>query len=177
MPAAYTGPGRNIAGKRPVSADLRGPGCGLTARTRQARRAKFRLRVSKHSPAMLGPKSQGMAMNLYHCSIDLQNNAKAMAFAVAVEAWMEHLKANGVIQQWRLCRRKMGFGAPRARDFLLEIEVEDLTQLDKAFRFTATRDERVERLYTTVHQMVGEVDVALYRPFPDPERAERMALI
>ncbi|EEB84542.1 conserved hypothetical protein [Roseobacter sp. GAI101] len=71
----------------------------------------------------------------------------------------------------------MGFGAPRARDFLLEIEVEDMTQLDMAFRFTATSDENVERLYTTVHQMVGEVDIALYRPFPDPERAERMALI
>jgi len=28
-----------------------------------------------------------------------------------------------------------------------------------------------------VHQMVGEVDVALYRPFPDAERAERMALV
>lgn len=90
---------------------------------------------------------------------------------------MEHLKARGVIQSWRLCRRKLGFGGPRARDFLLEIEVENLTQLDEAFRFTASSEEDVERLYTTVHQMVGEVDVALYRPFPDPERAERMALI
>jgi hypothetical protein len=25
--------------------------------------------------------------------------------------------------------------------------------------------------------MVGEFDIALYRPFPDPERAERMAFI
>lgn len=120
---------------------------------------------------------KGICMNLYHCSVDLKDNAKAVGFAVAVEAWMGHLKSNGVIQSWRLCRRKLGFGAPRARDFLLEIEVEDMTQLDMAFRFTATSDENVERLYTTVHQMVGEVDIALYRPFPDPERAERMALI
>jgi len=90
---------------------------------------------------------------------------------------MNHLQSNGVILSWRLCRRKLGFGAPLARDFLLEIEVEDMTQLDKAFRFTASQDEEVERLYTTVHQMVGTFDVALYRPFPDPERAERMALI
>lgn len=90
---------------------------------------------------------------------------------------MQHLKSAGVILSWRLCRRKLGFGAPRARDFLLEVEVENLTQLDQAFRFTGAGGEQVERLYTTVHQMVGEVDIALYRPFPDAERAERMALI
>ena len=116
-------------------------------------------------------------MNLYHCSIDLKENATAVAFAVAVEAWMDHLNANGVIRSWRMCRRKLGFGAPRARDFLLEIEVDGLAQLDDAFRFTAAIDDDAERLYTTVHQMVGDVDIALYRPFPDPERAERMALI
>lgn len=116
-------------------------------------------------------------MNLYHCSIDLQNDAKAVAFAVAATAWMDHLQSNDVILSWRLCRRKLGLGAPRARDFLLEIEVEDLTQLDQAFRFTAAKNDHSERLYQTVHQMVGTVDIALYRPFPDPERAERMALI
>ncbi|MDG1067538.1 MAG: hypothetical protein P8P40_04040 [Sulfitobacter sp.] len=116
-------------------------------------------------------------MNLYHCSIDLRDTSKALSFAAAVEAWMGHLQSNGVIQSWRLCRRKLGFGAPQSRDFLLEIEVENMTQLDEAFRFTASSEAGVERLYTTVHQMVGVADVALYRPFPDPERAERMALI
>ncbi|WP_113912164.1 DUF6614 family protein [Roseovarius dicentrarchi] len=116
-------------------------------------------------------------MNLYHCAIDLRDDAKALAFAVAVETWMTHLQGEGVIQSWRLCRRKLGFGAPQARDFLLEIEVQNLAQLDQAFRFTGCANAEVERLYTTVHQMVGTVDTALYRPFPDPERAERMALI
>lgn len=116
-------------------------------------------------------------MNLYHCSIDLRDTAKAMGFSVAVEAWMILLKDHGVIQSWRLYRRKLGFGAPKARDFLLEIDVRDLSQLDDAFRLTGTQDPQVERLYTTVHQMVGEFDIALYRPFPDPERAERMAFI
>ncbi|MFZ3582206.1 DUF6614 family protein [Loktanella sp. DJP18] len=116
-------------------------------------------------------------MNYYTCGIDLKDDAKAVAFAVAIEAWMSLLQTNGKIHSWGPCRRKLGFGAPRARDFQLEIEVEDMTQLDKAFRFTASGAANVERLYTTVHQMVGEVDVALYRPFPDPERAERMALI
>lgn len=116
-------------------------------------------------------------MNLYHCSIDLRDDAKAIGFAVAVEAWMDYLKNAGVILSWRLCRRKLGFGAPHARDFLLEIELRDLAQLDQAFRLTGSGDENVERLYTAVHQMVGAVETTLFRPFPDPERAERMALI
>ena len=116
-------------------------------------------------------------MNLYHCAIDLKDDTKALSFAAAMEAWMGHLQSNGVIQSWRMFRRKLGFGVPKARDFLVEIELSDLAQLDQAFRFTGTLDEDVEQLYTTMHQMVGTVDVALYRPFPDPERAERMALI
>lgn len=116
-------------------------------------------------------------MNLYHCTFDLRDDAKAVPFAVAVEAWMNYLQSNGKIGSWRLCRRKLGFGPPAGRDFLLEIELDDLSQLDQAFRFTGTGDEEVERLYTSVHQMVGSIETTLYRPFPDPERAERMALI
>lgn len=116
-------------------------------------------------------------MNVYACSIDLKDTAKAVAFAAAIELWMGHLKDKGAIRDWRLFRRKLGFGARHARDFRLEIDVEDMTQLDHAFRLTGSGDEIVERLYTTVHQMVGDVDTALFRPFPDPERRERMALI
>ncbi|WP_458790881.1 DUF6614 family protein [Yoonia sp. MH D7] len=116
-------------------------------------------------------------MNLYHCGIDLRDDAKAVAFSVAIEAWMGLLQSHGVIVSWRLCRRKLGFGAPKARDFLLEIELENLSQLDRAFRFTGSKDEDVERLYGNVHCMVGDFDVALYRRFPDAERAERMAFI
>lgn len=116
-------------------------------------------------------------MNLYQCRLDLKDEAKAVAFATALGVWMSHLQESGVIESWRLCRRKLGFGAPHARDFFLEIEVQDLNQLDRAFRLTGSGDETVERLYTTVHQMIGQMETSLYRPFPDPERAERMALL
>ncbi|MEM9431879.1 MAG: DUF6614 family protein [Pseudomonadota bacterium] len=116
-------------------------------------------------------------MNLYLCSIDLKDDAKATQFAGAVEAWMAHLKGAGTIAGWRLLRCKLGFGRPSASDFMLEIEVDDLAQLDRAFRLTGSGDEEVERLYTPVHQMVGRFTTALYRPFPDLERRERMALL
>jgi hypothetical protein len=115
-------------------------------------------------------------MNLYHCFIDLKDGAKALAFAKAVEAWMEHLKAAGTIRSWRLLRRKMGL-ASAGRDFMLEIEVDGLAQLDEVFRLASRRSEEVERLHGQIHPMIAAADYGVFRPFPDPERAERVALL
>ncbi len=116
-------------------------------------------------------------MNLYHCQIDLQHEAKALAFASAVEQWMEYLKGRQAITSWRLLRRKLNLANDSCKDFLLEIEFTDMTQLDQAFRILGAHDEEVARLYANVNALIGAADFGLFRPFPDPERAERMALI
>ncbi|UWQ80916.1 hypothetical protein K3725_07960 [Leisingera sp. S132] len=116
-------------------------------------------------------------MNLYHCSIDLQHEAKALSFASAVDQWMGYLQERGVVQGWRLLRRKLDMASDNCRDFLLEIEFKDMTQLDQAFRVLGEHDEEVEKLYSHVRALIATADIGLYRPFPDPERAERMALI
>ncbi|MCV2890080.1 DUF6614 family protein [Ruegeria aquimaris] len=116
-------------------------------------------------------------MNLYHCAIDLKHEAKALAFAAAVDHWMGYLRARGVIRSWRLLRRKLNLAADSCRDFLLEIEFDDMTQLDRAFRVLGEHDEEVERLYGAVSALIARSEFGLYRPFPDPERAERMALL
>ncbi len=116
-------------------------------------------------------------MNLYHCSIDLVHEAKALAFANAVEQWMNYLKERGTVQDWRLMRRKLALASDNCRDFLLEVEFDNMTQLDNAFQVLGESDEDVERLYAGVSSLIAKVDVGLYRPFPDPERAERMALV
>lgn len=116
-------------------------------------------------------------MNLYHCSIDLKDDTKALAFAKAVDEWMFYLVERGKVRDWRLCRRKLNLASDSCRDFLLEIEFSDLSQLDHAFKTLGTHDEEVERLYTNVSTLIAKADIGLYRPFPDPERAERMALI
>ncbi|OED47761.1 DUF6614 family protein [Leisingera sp. S232] len=116
-------------------------------------------------------------MNLYHCSIDLHHEAKALNFASAVDQWMIYLQERGVVQSWRLLRRKLNLASDSCRDFLLEIEFQDMPQLDRAFRVLGEHDEEVERLYTNVTTLIATADIGLYRPFPDPERAERMALI
>ena len=116
-------------------------------------------------------------MNLYHCMFDLVEDSKALAFAGALESWMTLLKDRGTVQNWRLLRMKLNLGADCCRDFLLEVEVTDLGQLDQAFRLVGSKDDAVAEAYGRVHAMVGQVQYGLYRPFPDPERAERMALL
>ena len=86
-------------------------------------------------------------MNLYHCMIDLKEEAKALGFAKAVDDWMGHLQRAGMIRSWRLMRRKLNLAAEGHRDFLLEIEVEDIAQLDRAFRFSGGKEDEIERMY------------------------------
>lgn len=116
-------------------------------------------------------------MNLYCCSIDLTHSTRPLVFAKAVSDWMDFLKAEGVIQDWHLYRRKLNLASDAYRDFLLQIEVEDMTQLDRAFRVLGRQDENVEALYRAVHGQILNAEYGLYRPFPDEERAERMALL
>ncbi|MGF1501082.1 MAG: DUF6614 family protein [Paracoccaceae bacterium] len=116
-------------------------------------------------------------MNLYHALFDLKDDAKAVAFAHALEHWLGHLREAGTIGGWRLFRRKLGLASAAHRDFLLEIDVADMAALDRVFRHVARHDDEIERLYAPVHSMVARVEVGLYRPFPDPERAERVSLL
>lgn len=120
----------------------------------------------------------GAGMNSYFCMIDLKQDAKALPFAASLDAWMTYLSDQGVIRGWSLCRRKLNLAADAYRDFLLQVEVDDLAQLDRLFRLVGHRDDDdVSRLYGRVHDMIDKVDFALYRPFPDPHRSERVALV
>lgn len=116
-------------------------------------------------------------MNLYHCMIDLKTEARALVFAMALDAWLSHLRDKGRIGDWRLLRRKLNLAGEGCADFLLEIEVADLAQLDAAFRYLGSGDDDAIRLYDQMRQHIGRVEFGLYRPFPDAERVERMALI
>ena len=116
-------------------------------------------------------------MNLYHVMIDLKDDAKALAFAKAVDDWLSYLQGEGKIGSWRLMRRKLGLASDSHSDLLLAIEVDRLAHLDEAFRHVAQHSDEVERLYYPVHQMIAQIKVGLYRPFPDEDRAERVALL
>lgn len=116
-------------------------------------------------------------MNVYHCMVELKSGAQALAFAAAVQQWMTHLLDQGMIAKWRLMRRKFGLSSSNHCDFIIEIEVGGLTQLDQAFLSLAQSDDAAERLYDKMHQMIHRADIGLYRIFPDPAYRERIALI
>ncbi|MFC3179796.1 DUF6614 family protein [Cypionkella sinensis] len=116
-------------------------------------------------------------MNIYHCMIELRDDARALAFAAAVDAWMRYLQAQGLILGWRLMRRKFRLASGGHTDFLLEIEVGSLADLDATFAALSASDEAAERRYDHMHQMIAQIEIGLYRPFPDPAQRERIALI
>ncbi len=116
-------------------------------------------------------------MNLYHCMIDLKDEAKALQFSHAVRAWMEFLQSQDVIVGWRLMRRKLNLASDAHKDFILEIEVESLEQLDKAFHYISGTSDKIERLHGLVHAMIEKVEFGLYRPFPDETLVERIAIL
>lgn len=119
----------------------------------------------------------GERMTSYLCLIDLKSDARALAFASALEAWLNLLHDERRIGEWRLMRRKLNLAGDDFSDFLLEIHVQDLAQLDAAFHFLGQAEESTRQFYDRMNQHIARVRYALYRPFPDPERVERLTLV
>lgn len=116
-------------------------------------------------------------MNLYHAMIEIKDGAHALAFAAAAGAWMDYLQGRGLIGGWRLLRRKFGLASGPHSDFILEVEVAGLAELDALFSSVSGIDEAGLQAYEKMHLMIAAAQVGLYRPFPDPALRERIALV
>lgn len=110
-------------------------------------------------------------MDYYEIWVDLKESRRDMEFVHALNAYLEHLRGRGVVESWGLTRRKFGFGPAELGEFHIRIGVRDLAQLDQAFGVVATRTGEVERLHHPVYSLVTNFRSALYRDFPDPQRA------
>jgi hypothetical protein len=109
-------------------------------------------------------------MDCYEIWCDLVDSRKDVAFAENLARYMEHLREQGLIEGYRLTRRKFGFGPPGMGEFHVTIETRDLAQLDAAFQLAATRDGEVETLHAKVYALIKSAQFALYRDFPDAVR-------
>jgi hypothetical protein len=109
-------------------------------------------------------------MNYYEAWFDIKNSAKDLEFSERAHDFLGHLQKKGMIEGYRLSRRKLGFGPSSLGEFHITIEVNDLAQLDKAFLHAATRAPDVEPLHAGVYSMIENVKFALYRDFPDAVR-------
>ncbi len=109
-------------------------------------------------------------MDIYHVWCSLKPGTSDTEFSDRVGAYLGHLREEGLIQSWRLTRRKLGLGPAELGEFHLMIEVRDMAQLDSAFARAASRRNPVEGLHFAVNSMVSQATFALYRDFPDPVR-------
>jgi hypothetical protein len=109
-------------------------------------------------------------MNIYHIWCDLKPGVGDLTFTGKVDAYLGYLKEQGLVEGFRITRRKLGLGAPGLGEFHLMIETRDLAQLDAAFNRVAGRREPVEGFHFGVNSLVTNATFALYRDFPDPGR-------
>jgi len=109
-------------------------------------------------------------MDLYHVWFDLKPGASDVAVCDAVDAYLTGLRGEDRIAGYRVTRRKLGLGPDGLGEFHVQIELEDLAQLDRAFQHVSTRAGPVEGLHAAVNQQVQHLTFALYRDFPDPQR-------
>ncbi len=106
-------------------------------------------------------------MDVYHIWCDLKDSREHLDFAAAVAAYLDHHKAGGRLESWRLLRRKLGLGPDGLGEFHIMIETRDLAQLDLAFRAAAPRLGDVEALHAAVYSRVADAKFCLERDFPD----------
>lgn len=109
-------------------------------------------------------------MDLYIISFDLKPGVADTAFADHVSAYLGALKADGRIAQWRLLRRKLGFGPPGAGEWQVMIETNGLGQLDDAFNHVASRSGPIESMHYEVNRHATNITFSLMRDFPDAQR-------
>jgi hypothetical protein len=109
-------------------------------------------------------------VDIYHVWCDLKPGITDTQFAEQLGAYLGNLKAEGLIEGWRLTRRKLGLGTPMLGEFHVMIELTGLAQLDQAFGRVAARAEPIEGLHFAVNSLVRNAQFALFRDFPDPVR-------
>lgn len=110
------------------------------------------------------------ARTVYQGFFDLKPGVRDLAFAEAVDGYLGHLKEQGLIESWRLLRRKLGLGPKELGEFQLVMEFAGLEQLDRAFARVSARTDPIEGLHHAVNSQVARISFSLYRDFPDPQR-------
>jgi hypothetical protein len=109
-------------------------------------------------------------MDIYNAWFDLKAGVSDVEFADRLKTYMDALKNDGLMQDWRLTRRKLGLSAAPVGEFHLMMEFSDLAQLDSAFNRVGSRREPIEGVHFGVNSLAQNVQFALYRDFPDPIR-------
>src|SRR3954447_18030037 len=104
--------------------------------------------LPSRSPRSSRPGSRlGVDLNIYHAWCDLKPGIGDLEFSEKVAGYMGHLKVQGLIEAWRLTRRKLGVGPWPLVESCLMIEVKALAHVLSGFDRVAGRREPVEGWY------------------------------
>jgi hypothetical protein len=109
-------------------------------------------------------------MDIYNAWFDLKAGVSDVEFSDRLKTYMDALKKDGLMQGWRLMRRKLGLSAAPVGEFHVMMEFSDLAQLDSAFNRVGSRRKPIEGVHFGVNSLVQNVQFALYRDFPDSIR-------
>src|SRR3954468_18901620 len=107
----------------------------------------------------------GLVMDIYNAWFDLKPGVSDTEFSDRLAAYMDRLKNDGLMQGWRLMRRKLGLSAAPVGEFHLMMEFSGLAQLDQAFGRVGSRREPVESVHFGVNSLVKKVQIALFSVF------------
>jgi hypothetical protein len=105
-------------------------------------------------------------MDWYNIWCDLKPGEDDRAFSRNLAAYLGHLRGEGLIEEYRLMRRKLGLAHDNAGDIHIMIGTRDLAQLDAAFTRVAPRKGKTEELHKAVYSAVRNLKFGLYRDFP-----------
>jgi len=109
-------------------------------------------------------------VDVYELRVDLKPGVGDLEFAEALDRYLGGLRDDGLIESWRLLRRKLGLGVTGDGEFKMLIETRDLAQLDAAFSAVSRRVEPIEGRHHDVNSLVTNFRAALWPDFPDPHR-------
>jgi hypothetical protein len=107
----------------------------------------------------------------YHIWFDLKPGVRDLDLVKAVDDMLGFLKSAGKLEAFSLQRRKLGFGPDAIGEWHIDIVTQDLAQLEQAFQYVTPRAGEMERLHAAVWSKVDNFKSALYRDFPDANRA------
>lgn len=109
-------------------------------------------------------------MDVYHIFCDLKPGVRDLDFTDNVHAYLGALRSDGLIEAYRVTRRKLGLGIAGMPEFHIWIETTGMGQLEEAFQRVSSRADPVEGLHHAVNSLVENATFGLYRDFPDPQR-------
>lgn len=112
-------------------------------------------------------------MDHYHIWCNLKPSAGDLEFAAAAAEYLGDLQSQGLIADYTLARRKLGFGPPALGEFHLDIQTQNMAQLEEAFQEVARRTGEVEVRHHRMYSLVQDLSFALYRDFPDACRTQK----